>query len=148
MISFLFWFVYVYFRVFLRQGFSVCRFGACPLTYSLHKLALNSHRASCLCFQALGLKVWATTACFISKSKLQVYSEGLSEFIVYICKHYNDPMSEGSPWNLLLQSHSCFSDALAPEVELRVITTKGGIFPIIHFRGDDACYHEHPLSCI
>ena len=51
---------------------------------------------------------------------------------------YNDAMSEGSPWNLLLQSHSCFSDALAPEVELGVITTKGEIFPVIHFRRDDA----------
>ena len=61
---------------------------------------------------------------------------------------YNDPMSEGIPWNLLLQSHGCFSDALAPEVELRVITTKGEIFPVIYFRGDDACYQEHPVSCI
>ena len=114
MISFLFWFVYVYF--FLRQGFSVCRFGAFPLIYSLHKLASNSHRASCLCFQVLGLKVWATTAsrqCVISNSKLPVNSEGLSEFIVYICKHVQwshvrrKPMEFAAPVSQLLLWCSC-----------------------------------------
>ena len=101
----------------LRQGFSVCRIE--PALWCILYTSLPwtpSHRASCLCFQALGLKVWATTAslqCFIFKSKLQVNSEGLSEFIVYICKHIQwsyvrrYPMEFAAPVSQLLLWCSC-----------------------------------------
>ena len=99
----------------------------------------------------LGLRECTITAqlkCLFLKASCKCLGKDSVSLLFTYVNMYNDPMSEGSPWNLLLQSHRCFSDALAREVELGVITTKGETFPVIHIRGDDACYHEHPLSCI